>query len=237
MTIFDPNVANPDARVIVRRVGVVLIIVGLLDILSMFVAISRHQSYSSDVNIFAVIAGVLLIRGSLKPLRGIRWLAGFIAGGALWALIYLTVTTPASLVFTEIRLHDLREVVNVIMGGVVAALALWVYTSLNDPVVRAALFAEFGVPRWRDRPWTSFSVGLATGVVFLGLIAFDRPNIDAALAAAKHRFGGSYEYAMTSYSRVNDYSAIGVAAYNPSVINRVIVVVVHNVVKRIIDTP
>ena len=224
------------ARAIMRRVGIVLIIVGLADIVDMIVSILHHESYSSSLNIFAVILGVLLLRGSLRPVRAVRWFAGFAGGGLLGALIYEMVTTPASLILTEIRLHDFQSVVDRIMSLVFTILALWVYRSLSDPSVYA-LFDQFGARRWWDRPLLSFSVGMGLGVIVFGLLVFDRPNIDIAMTAAKHRYGPRYEYAMTGYNRQGEALWVGIAAYQPTVIHRMDVLVVHRSVKQVVNAP
>ncbi len=54
-------------RAILKRVGLVLIAVGLCDIIFMIYCVSQGQSYSSSFNIFAVIAGVLFATSRSSP--------------------------------------------------------------------------------------------------------------------------------------------------------------------------
>ena len=54
---------------ILRRVGKVLIAVGIFDILYMVYCIVNGYSYRGSFNIFAVIAGLFLLKGSLKAAR------------------------------------------------------------------------------------------------------------------------------------------------------------------------
>jgi hypothetical protein len=60
-------------QAILRRVGGVLVAVGLVDIAWMIYCIVHGISYRSSLNLFAVIAGVLLLRGSLRTAANVRW--------------------------------------------------------------------------------------------------------------------------------------------------------------------
>lgn len=63
-------------RAVLKRVGLVLVAVGLADVAVMIYCIATRQSYSSSINVFAVAAGVFLIRGSLAAAH---WVACFSA--------------------------------------------------------------------------------------------------------------------------------------------------------------
>jgi hypothetical protein len=60
-------------QAILRRVGGVLVAIGLVDIAWMIYCIVHGISYRSSLNLFAVIAGVLLLRGSLRTAANVRW--------------------------------------------------------------------------------------------------------------------------------------------------------------------
>ena len=73
---------------ILKRVGKVLIIIGLVDIAVMIYCIANSISYSSSFNIFAVIAGVFLYRGSLRTAVITTWLSSIfivMLAGLPWA--------------------------------------------------------------------------------------------------------------------------------------------------------
>lgn len=77
---------------ILKRAGVVLLVVGLLDIGVMIYCIANSISYSSSFNIFAVIAGIFLLRGSLRAALVVRWLsmlmlAAFLTLILAWPLV------------------------------------------------------------------------------------------------------------------------------------------------------
>jgi hypothetical protein len=52
-----------------RRAGLALAAIGLLDIGYCFVAVARGESYSSSLNVFALVAGILVYRGSETAAR------------------------------------------------------------------------------------------------------------------------------------------------------------------------
>lgn len=49
---------------VLKRVGIVLVVVGLLYIGLMVYSIAKGVAYSSSLNVFALIAGIFLIRGA-----------------------------------------------------------------------------------------------------------------------------------------------------------------------------
>jgi hypothetical protein len=55
-----------DYTAILRKTGWVLVAVGLIDIAMMIYTISLGMSYSSSLNIFAVVAGLFLIGGKIE---------------------------------------------------------------------------------------------------------------------------------------------------------------------------
>ncbi len=65
---------------VMRRAGLALVAIGLLDIASCFVSLARGESYSSSLNIFALVAGILVCRGSTGAakfvVRGLSFLLG-----------------------------------------------------------------------------------------------------------------------------------------------------------------
>ena len=65
---------------ILKRVGGVLLVVGLIDIGVMIYCAVNRISYSSSFNVFAVIAGIFLLRGSLGA-ASIVLVRGFSSGG------------------------------------------------------------------------------------------------------------------------------------------------------------
>src|SRR5690349_11783541 len=69
--------SRPSARETLKRVGLLLVIIGVIDVGFMFYCIATNRNYSSSLNIFAIIGGILLLRGSLSAARVITWFAAF----------------------------------------------------------------------------------------------------------------------------------------------------------------
>ncbi len=66
--------------------------------------IVNELSYSSSFNIFAVIAGVLLIRQSLRTARAVAWFAAFLLTGFTGAAAIFPFLTPFDLWVVNLRL-------------------------------------------------------------------------------------------------------------------------------------
>ncbi len=75
-----------DYRSSLRVVGVTLIVVGILDIGWMIWCVAHRQSYSSRFNIFAVIAGILLIRGGLRTANVVAFFSAFMLSSLVGVL-------------------------------------------------------------------------------------------------------------------------------------------------------
>lgn len=73
---------------ILRRVGWLLVVVGALDIGVMIYCITNQIAYSSSLNVFAVVAGIFLLRGSLEAVRYVAWFSAFMFSGLLLASLF-----------------------------------------------------------------------------------------------------------------------------------------------------
>jgi hypothetical protein len=74
-----------------RRVGSVLMAVGAIDIIACTVTVANGGGYGSSLNIFALVAGVMVYRGHVGAVRGVvRWFS-FMFGAALLLPIMLVV--------------------------------------------------------------------------------------------------------------------------------------------------
>ena len=71
-----------------KRVGTVLVAVGLLDIGVMVYCVMNGISYTSSFNIAAVIGGIFLRRGSLRAASIVAWLAVLFLTGASCGLLF-----------------------------------------------------------------------------------------------------------------------------------------------------
>ncbi len=146
-------------RSILKRVGIVLIAVGLADVAVLIYCIVHRTTYRSSLPL-ALIFGVFLLRGNLRAASTVRWfsalcLSATIAAGIAWPAIQ-----PLDLTLTEIRLKWSDFAASLVAAIFMIALAYWVIRELGREPVQAAS-ALAGIKR-RD-----MRVPAAVGVVLV----------------------------------------------------------------------
>ena len=212
-----------DHREIMNRVGKVLIIVGLIDIGFMVYCIVKGRGYSSSLNIFNVIAGVFLWRGSLRAARLVaRYSAFGLAAGVGACLFLMPFMRPAGLWAAEFYLQPVATSLSVVMMAVLLALLAWTYRELRAPTVLAAL-VEAGED---SRPPTRyFVIGAALPLVLAVVFHFTLSGAMGAKAIelAKAKYGVTYQYSPTSIRQGGDHTEVTLAAYNAHEIRTVTV--------------
>jgi len=144
---------------ILKRVGGVLLAVGLIDIAVMIYCVANHISYWSSFNIFSVVAGIFLLRGSLRAASLIRRFAVFILAGVLSLLIALPFLQPLDLTLTQLRLDPVTFLGAVVIGAFALCLLFWVSRELGRQPIQAA-FASAGIKRRDMRIPAAAGVGL-----------------------------------------------------------------------------
>ena len=206
-----------DHRAILKRVGLVLIAVCLADIALMIYCIVKGYSYSSSFNIFAVIAGIFLMRGSLGATRLVTWLSAFMLTGLMGAILLFPLLQPLGLLWAQARLAPASLVASVLFTVAVLVLLGWVYRQLRSAPVLAALQASgrtTAAPRW------AFGLGIALVallVVMLNMLLHGA-SADKAVELARQKSGSGYDYAVQSvqvqWSAGKSHGHAVVAAYN-----------------------
>ena len=193
-----------DANAILRRVGNVLIVVGVADIAWMVYVVSSGRGYSSSFNIFAVIAGVLLRRHSLRTARIVRVFAAFMLAAFLGLPLALSVVFLLDLIQTYLRITPVLQLVSLgTFLAAVLALLWWVHRSLTVPVVEAAIQStESGRSRFWHRPKSGFIAGAGLAIL-LAIILTLRNRSDTAERAverARAEIGPDHRYFVSSLS-------------------------------------
>src|ERR1700733_3594175 len=100
---------------ILKRAGFVLVAIGSIDFGWMIYCIFNGIAYSSSLNIFAVIAGILLIRGGLKTAGIVRWLALLTVSALVSVAVVFPILQPIGLSLAEIRFHTLGVVTSIVV--------------------------------------------------------------------------------------------------------------------------
>jgi hypothetical protein len=213
----------PGYRRTLRRVGAVLVVMGILDIGLMVYCVMHGLNYSSSVNIFAVIAGILLIRGSLGTVRVItRFLAFFLGAMALGTLILFPFMSPPAPWIVKARLHPFTTILGAAVVISFAVAMVWVYSELRRPEV---LEARRAAGQSIARPTSAFALGALVVVVVtvaMNLTLKGEPG-QRALQLAQQKEGPSYRYVVTSLSYSGGNGRADVTAYNDHEIKSVTV--------------
>lgn len=183
-----------------KRVGIALVLIGILDITYMVYCISLNQNYSSSLNIFSIIAGVFLIRGNLKAVRPICWIAAFSLTGLLFGVIALPFLMPTKLMFIQLKLHPLFSITSAFIGLASITLFLWIYRELRSAsVIEARKAAGLST----KAPKSAFGIG-AVIVICLTIFLYTFLNGESANKAiqlAKAQYGDNYQYHVTSLNK------------------------------------
>ncbi|MGD0189445.1 MAG: hypothetical protein ABSD74_01755 [Rhizomicrobium sp.] len=185
---MEPELYRP----ILRRVGTILILVGLLDIGWMIYCIVNGISYSSSLNIFAVIAGIFLLRGGLRTAAIVRWFAIFYLSSFAAALILAVPVVPAGLMLTCLRLYTVDFCLAAGAAALVLLFGAWVVRELSSAPVQAAIASG-------HLAWRSMRIPAVLGVAVVGLVAGlmlylveDHMVVERATKLARHEVGPGY---------------------------------------------
>ena len=186
-----------DHAPILKRVGGVLLAVGLIDIAVMTYCILNNISYSSSFNIFAVVAGIFLMRGSLRAASVVRWFAVFMLSGLVTLLIAWPFMQPVNLTLTQLRLNPGASFITVAFMAFVFGLLFWVTKELGrEPIQAARTSAGF---KNRDmRVPMVVGVGLVIVMGIFMAVLLGGESADRAMSIAKQQVGSGYRFYVSS---------------------------------------
>lgn len=182
---------------ILKRVGAVLLVVGLIDIAVMIYCIANRISYSSSFNIFAVIAGIFLLRGSLRAASIVRWFAIFMLAGFLAMMIVWPFIQPFSLTLTQARLSPGTSVVMFAFMAFVLALLVWLIRELGlEPIMAAR--ASAGRKKRDMRIPAAVGVGLVIVMGAFMVLLLGGESASRAKSMAEQQVGSGYRFHVSS---------------------------------------
>ena len=189
----------PDSsRDILRRVGIALIAVGLIDIGYMLYCIANHINDLSILGIILLIFGIFLIRGNLRLAGVVTFISAVSATSMVGLLlIFVPFLEPLDLFITQFRLAPWETI-----GGLAIFLAksfflIWIYRQLRSPAVVDARIAA-GRSGWP--PIVAFIVG-AIGVAVLGIAMqsmLHGEHASKAIEIVKSQVGPGYKFHVSS---------------------------------------
>jgi hypothetical protein len=156
--------SSPSHLLVLKRVGWLLLVVGLLDIGVMVYCIASGMAYSSSLNIFAVVGGAFLIRGSLRAAAIIRSLGAFMIAAFASVLLGSPLLQPLNLTLTQIRLSPLFAVQSLIVFTFFVGLLWWLTKELGSQSMLAAQAAA-------GRKLKSIRLPVAAGISLVVILA------------------------------------------------------------------
>jgi hypothetical protein len=205
---------------ILRKVGWVLIVVGLIDIGVMVYCIKNRVAYSSSLNVFAVIGGVFLLRQNLQAARIIANYAAFMFAAFVCMTVLMPLIMPVGLLATMARLNPLSGLSIGMFLLFALVFVFWVYRNLTLPsVMQARQAASIDA----NKPKSFFILGAALAIVMCILVTFGNKSDSAekAIAKAKETMGSNYSYYVSSMRTSGDSGKATVTAYTASEIKYV----------------
>ncbi len=186
-----------------KKVGVALIIVGCLDVAMMIYCIMNGISYSSCLNIFAVIAGIFLCRGGLNAALFVSWFSAFLLSIIVGALLIFPIFFPFDLIITYLKLQPLSLLTPIIFGIFIFSLLLWIYKSLTAPHIFKAMDGNNIDRKYR---WKKPTTGFIAGGCLIILLAIAVPFLiggetyEKAKIKAQQKAGCGYKFTVSAIS-------------------------------------
>lgn len=196
-----------------RKAGMVLLFIGIIDIAVMAYCITNQISYSSSFNIFAVIAGALLMKGSIKTARVVRWFSAFFLVLFIGMLFLFPITMPVQLLITQMKLNPAGMLGSHAFSVLGIGILIWVYKQLSTPSALAKL-EQAGHKSGKPKTALFSAIGfMMLGGVMFGLL-LNGESAEKAKALAKAQLGENYDYHISSMQLSGAKGSAVVSAFN-----------------------
>jgi hypothetical protein len=182
---------------ILRRVGVVLIVVGVIDVGVMIYCIVHRIGYASSFNVFAIIAGVFLMRGSLRAASLISRIAAFMLTGFLGLLFLWPVFLPPGLALAELRIYPLRFLGFLAFFTALLGFLFWNVQQLrSEAVLAASARSKVTIPSLRGPILAAAAIIVI--VISLTVLSLRSESRKHAEQIAASQVGSGYSFHVTS---------------------------------------
>ena len=202
-----------DYRRTLKKAGTILVIVGIVDIAVMIACVVFKRGYSSSLNIFAVGAGVFLIRGNLQAtLKITRFGAFLLSGLCVAAVLVLPSVRPLSYWAVDFRLNTAAELLGLAYTLIVFPVLIWTYSLLRRPEVLAAMTSQ-GIATRPPYFWYGMGTTLAIVLAVLLHVTFNGHAATKAIDIARSRYGAQYEYAIDRITMSDESGSATLTAY------------------------
>jgi hypothetical protein len=188
---------------ILKRTGYALLAVGLIDIAVMIYCIFNNISYSSSFNIFAVAAGIFLLRGSLRAASLVRWFSVFMLASFITLLAAWPFMQPISLTLTQVSLNPSASIGNLSLFILVSGLLLWLAKELGRSEIQAANVTT-GCKQRDMRIPAAIGVLIVVFVAIFSSFLLGGESADRAKAIAIQQVGRNFNLYVNSLNTVTN---------------------------------
>lgn len=203
-----------------KKVGVALLVIGVLDIILMIYCIINQIGYSSSFNIFAVIVGILLLKGSVKTACIARWLSVFFFIMFIGIIIGASLLMPFDLLKLQIKLNTWSAIVFFLFMTFFLYFLIWIYRQLSSPHALRRL-AQAGYAT--DRPLSAYLSATFLFIFMIGMFIFlqGSESEKKAKELAQQQLGSGFQYYVSSISFSENSGQANVVAYSDKEIRNV----------------
>jgi hypothetical protein len=193
-TPIDPAVSSVS---ILRRVGQVLMALGVVDVAVLVYSAVTGASWSSGLGFFAIAAGFFVMRGSLRVASVVRWAATFVASAGVALVGVWPWVQPLDLTLTLARLNPWAVALAAAVFVTLLAVLVWVVVQLGRPSVLQARAAA-GRPARRMRIPMLLGAGLTAGLAAIAITFAASATAVKARDMAAAQLGSGYRYHVTA---------------------------------------
>ncbi len=203
-----------------KKVGLSLIIVGLIDIGILTICLFQGIPYFSSFNFFALISGLILIKSvNVKFGRIIGTISSFLITVLLGIILILLIHVPFRfwITYAEYKLENLM----LIISFFVINLSYLVWINLKLTGKKASAITPENNNRIADfflKTSSGYIMGcfLVLLLLIITVFIYKNENTKFAIKKAKNHFSTDYDYFVSSYQTVNGVSEITITAFNDS---------------------
>ncbi|MEM7581548.1 MAG: hypothetical protein AAF316_17260 [Cyanobacteria bacterium P01_A01_bin.80] len=191
-------------RLTLKRVGAVLIAVGILKIAYILYLTFQGKSHPSWSNILFLIAGIVLFRGNLRAVPIVRWFAALSFSTSLGSLILLPFIKPLELWIIEFHLNTVSFLTWSFIKILEIALSFWVYLQLRSVSIN------------RSTSKSAFIFGFILIAILSSLMYLTQTSTDGikAVEIARSKYGETYKYHITAMEWSGGRVRANISAYN-----------------------
>lgn len=203
-----------------KKVGIVLFVIGILDIILMLYCIINKIAYSSSFNFFFVIIGIFLIKGSIKTARIARWFSVFFSIMLIGIVVGVSLLMPFDLLLLKLKLNVWSALGTFLFIVIFFLFLIWVYRQLSTPEV-LRLFAQSGHPT--GKPISAYLSSAFLFIFMLGMFILigSGESEKKAKELARQQLGNGFQYYVSSISISENSGQANVIAYSDKEIRSV----------------